>query len=121
MHGHDGRFVHRRMPHRGFLQRLRTDPLTAGLDDVFCPIDDVQRVVGINHRDIAGSHPAIAGSQLELRPFEIPAGNPMATTFQVSGRAAVARQWLAVVINDANFVAIKRLALRSHRCNGSII
>ena len=62
---------HRGMKHDQILDLDRRHPFTAGLDDIFQAIGDLQVAVAVDHPNIVGVQVSVGPEQLKLPVFEI--------------------------------------------------
>ena len=111
----DGGHRHCRVPEREILQVDGADPFAAGFDDVLRAVDDPHVTVGVERGDIAGGKPA-AGAQNFRAVAKIRAADPVAAHLQLSEGVAIARQFVILVVGDAQLDAGENPALRGvHR------
>lgn len=100
---------HGRMADGGILQVNRTDPFTAGLDQILGAILDVQQAVRVDGGNIAGRETSI-----DLRRgigFVVALDDPLASHHQFALRDAIAGQSGAVLIDDFDLDAKSGLAV----------
>src|ERR1700730_3356909 len=84
------------------LDLQRGHPLTAGLDDVLEAVGDVDIAARADHRDVVGAQ--VATSPQLFRAFgvvEVALGQPRRTQHDLSGRLAVMRDIVHVLVDDA--------------------
>src|SRR5260370_22517335 len=100
--GHDGGLLHCGMADQRVFQVHRTDPFSAGLDEVLGAVGDLHVAFGIDGDHVAGSQPAVRRPAVALfGKVVITGGDAWAADFQFAGSLVVPRNF-AVVANGAD-------------------
>src|SRR6266568_222873 len=99
---HDGGLLHCGMTDQRVFQVHRTDPFSAGLDEVLGAVGDLHVAFGIDGDHVAGSQPAVRRPAVALfGKVVITGGNAWAADFQLAGSLVVPGNF-AVVANGAD-------------------
>src|SRR5208282_2442730 len=87
-------FFDGRMPHQRVFYVHRTDPFTAGFDEIFGAVDDFHEAFVIDGGHVAGFEPPIFGPAMSLVRRIVVAGRyPGTANFQFAGGVAIARSF----------------------------
>src|SRR5205809_4979824 len=104
----------RGVTHERILERDRADPLTAGLDEIFRAVLNLDVAARIDRDDVAGAEPAIRGESVRgLRALVVGASDPGTAHLELAHRLSVPGHVVARGVLRADLYELHRLALLS--------